>query len=269
MTAAEKAFAALLREGSLAGYMVTTGVNLLHESATSPTGVFSAALFNLSVGIERLGKLVVVLDCLETGGAFLTDGELKHRYGHDIDSLFKAAADIVTKRQLKFEFGGVPDDPIHQGILRVLTGFATTTRYYNLNFLGSKGKTAHSSPEEAWAQLVAEPILARHYSKKQQKRDVSDALNVTKSLSGVMIVNKFTREGEHLTTVYDAYIYGAKAGVIFDFAQFYTLQIIRFFVQMLAELEGGDERVPFFSEVLRVYYNNDDLLRETKHWELL
>lgn len=55
------------------------------------------------------------------------------------------------------------------------------------------------------------------------------------------------------------------------FRQLYVLQIIRYWAELLGELQNRSQRIshdiPFFSEVFARFYNNDEFLRTRKTWE--
>ena len=53
---------ALSRETSLAAQTCCTGLTALREASSEKTGVYYEAFFNLATGIERLCKIVIILD---------------------------------------------------------------------------------------------------------------------------------------------------------------------------------------------------------------
>jgi hypothetical protein len=117
--------------------------------------------FALSIGFERLAKLILVADyAVENNGAWLTDQALKS-IGHDISALLDACELISKKHQSDENWSERPNDPVHEAIVKTLSEFARLTRYYNLASLS--GTNAGSrEPIQAWWNDVGMPILDRH-----------------------------------------------------------------------------------------------------------
>lgn len=215
-----------------------------------------------------MGKLVVMLDhFIESDGGFITDKELKTRYGHKIEELFNATVAVCERRGIRLKFE-VPRDPIHAGIISVLADFAHQARYYNLDYLGTNGTPKDKSPELKWKELVGDPILARHYSTKQEEEDKARALVMDHVFGGVMFLSSFAPDGRHVDSINETFLHESRIEVIANFGQFYTLQIVRFYAEVFMALEGLASSVPYISEILGVFYNSDDLLMERKQWKL-
>ena len=98
MTAFSHEWHALGREAELAAEHLALGALRLGAPNHAHKGLYNQAFFALSIGFERLGKLILVADhAIETGGSWLTDDELRSA-GHDISALFDAAELIARKR---------------------------------------------------------------------------------------------------------------------------------------------------------------------------
>ena len=87
-------------------------------------------------------------------------------------------------------------------------------------------------------------------------------------MGGAMQVSTYSPEGHHVDNLQDIWLHESKMEVVVKFAQFYTLQIVRFYVELFMHLEAKASSVPRFSEILRIFYNSDDYLLERKVWEL-
>jgi hypothetical protein len=110
------------------------------------------AFFGLSQGIERIGKLILVADHYARSGAFMASGEIE-RYRHDLTTLVRSVEDVACSR-------GVPLDDApsanagSKAVLRFLTKFAETDRYYNLNRLSQGDSVTIDDPIARWVKLV-------------------------------------------------------------------------------------------------------------------
>lgn len=126
-------FRLLQQEGELFQSCLCSGFSALRHADPGNKGAYYTAFFQLSIGIERMMKLVFILRHMTQHGlATPTSAELRS-LGHDLTAIYSALG-LVT-----------PNGPAPQGVsansqlLDFLTEFAKTTRYHNLDTL-AKGK---------------------------------------------------------------------------------------------------------------------------------
>ncbi|CAN7160413.1 hypothetical protein LJR022_000140 [Paraburkholderia hospita] len=129
-------FLLLQQEGHLISSCLTTGLTELRSAHVHNKGAFYSALFNLSIGFERLLKAVVIIDhMLKNRLTVPTRKQLKH-YGHDIRQLYDSCAVIPYEDGQKLpQFDDLP--PIAKEIVILLSDFGQTTRYHNLDALSA------------------------------------------------------------------------------------------------------------------------------------
>src|SRR5712671_1219251 len=78
---------AIGREGELAAEQLASGVTILGRANHAQKGLYAQAFFALSIGMERLAKLIFMADhAITNGGRYPIDNELK-KLGHDIATL--------------------------------------------------------------------------------------------------------------------------------------------------------------------------------------
>lgn len=134
------------RETALAKSCIVEGVNRLRRAnAGDHTGNFYNSFFQLSIGIERLMKIMLVIDGHVDGRQV----DLK-KFSHDIEVLYNACSEIRVRR-------GFPPltwntNAINKEILGFLKMFASQTRYYNLDALSGKKKL--KDPLVTWDQVL-------------------------------------------------------------------------------------------------------------------
>jgi len=144
-------FTLLQQEGYLISSCLTTGLTELRSANVHNKGVFYAALFNLSIGIERLLKATIIIDhMLKNNLSVPTRKQLKN-YGHDILELYSSC--VVISQE---EFSKIPpldtiEEQSHE-ILCLLNDFAQTTRYHNLDALSSAG--SGKDPLLHWNEIL-------------------------------------------------------------------------------------------------------------------
>jgi hypothetical protein len=57
-----RVFVTLLHEATMAAELVCAAVTTLREASTPRSGLYEVALFNLSIGFERMCKLIILVD---------------------------------------------------------------------------------------------------------------------------------------------------------------------------------------------------------------
>ena len=200
-----ESFALFQQEGFLARSSLLAGLNALRKANVDDTnkGLFYSAFFELSIGFERLMKLVLVIDHMANNDLRpMTDQELKNKYGHKIESLYKSCV------ELNESLGRSADDFYEEGsfewdIIHFLHEFALSARYYNLSKLTNGQRT--NDPLSEWWSLLTRVIHSDVRQKKLEKIQ-SDSLAYCDNFAG----NSFTMmrglDGQLMTTL-DAVMY--------------------------------------------------------------
>jgi hypothetical protein len=266
-----KEWQALAREAGLAGEHIAFGATVLGRANYAEQGYYSQAFFSLSIGFERAGKLVLLLDhAIDNGGTF-PDVLTFKKYGHDIGKLLTEVEQIGGKRGITEKR---PASPIHAGIVETLRDFATNvTRYYNLELLISGPAANQDDPVGAWYNRVREPVLAAHYSEKRRKKDEAKAQKLDTMTSGFTSVRHTAETGEAITTVYAGAVRTSAAEVAIPWERMYVLQIARFVSRVVdavttAAHYAGLPNIPYLHEFFAVFENEDRYFRERKVWSI-
>jgi len=264
-------FAALLKEGALSSEMLATGVTTLRKANNSNPGLFSLSFFSLSIGMERAAKIAIVLDYyLENQCNFPSDAHLK-KFGHDVESLFAA---VVTINRKRLKAGGnlpIPDGTIHAAIIRTLSEFGKATRYHNLDSLVQGRAASLKNPERAWFENVGKAIMQRHHKPNENAKDAARARSWHYMFASREALADQGLDSPYVTTVGAAMADRQITGLIQRHAQFYTLQIIRYFAETLVNLQTAAhgsqlQTVPFFSELFGLFMNDDAYFRSRRTW---
>jgi len=123
----------------------------LRKVSNAQPGPFYAAFFNYAIGLERLLKILLLLDKWHCERRFLTDDELKAK-GHNIEKLYNDARALFPQYGIVWEDAYEPDS-INRDILTFLAGFANGSRYYNLTALAGAAPTNEMDPIYRWQRL--------------------------------------------------------------------------------------------------------------------
>ncbi|MEQ1962751.1 hypothetical protein ABLB69_06160 [Xenorhabdus khoisanae] len=133
------------------------GLTCLRKANFASRGLYFQALSSISLGLERLMKLCLMLDDYNQNGKYTSRKELKD-YGHELKKLF----DLVTAR-----FSKQPDlHEIHYKVLDLLTNFAKSSRYSNIDFITNNHD---NDPMKAWHNEIDKCIYEDLLTDKQRR----------------------------------------------------------------------------------------------------
>lgn len=261
-------FNALSREAGIAAAAIGQGINGISNATYAEKGYYHYAFFNLSIAFERLGKLIYLLDHLLTNDAYPTDAQLRH-LGHRLTDLIDRAKETRTRRDLGTE--AFPNDSISAGIVETLSGFATATRYYNLDFLVGGRSAAMSEPIAAWHERVGMPILAAYYSDRQRVKDEAEAKAIGALLDQVSMVRHTAEDGSAITSWTAGAIETGKIKILQRYSRMYCLRIVRFLCVNLIELQyevmKTHHEIPHFGDFFGIFRNDDAYFLRRKTWD--
>ncbi len=175
-------FLLLQNEGFLLQGCLRSALVALKESSSAERGPLYVALFNYSIGLERLLKLSLILDhCFVNKGAFPTHAQIRN-YGHNVEALYESALKVLPRYKVEIPKSCLGDD-LDTRLIKLIAGFAISGRYFNLDALTGSQKSTDPLPE--WQKLLDEiyerdvPPLKR-LSNEEQIDAQSDSLkNVT------------------------------------------------------------------------------------------
>lgn len=264
---------ALQSEAQLAAEQIATGVTVLGRANHMETGLYSQAFFGLSIGLERLGKLIIVADyAIGHRGSFPTDADLR-KIGHNLQDILTRCEAIGKTVDAQRSNASRPSDPIHKGIEETLSKFATRSRYYNLDYIaGATGK--EFDPIAMWWAKVAKPICECHYSDRQRKKDNIAALLATECLGGCSLVLSHTEDGTEIDDIGSVIARAGPTAVVQKYGRLCTLQIVRWLASILSELSSSGayqqeiEPLLGLDEPFRMFHNDDRYLRDRKTWSI-
>ena len=160
----------MAQEGHLASSSLLAGFEALAKINYDRPGTIYSALFQLSVGLERMLKIAVILDHKARNNlANPTDKQLK-AFGHSITDLY---AKVRTAGESRGRVDGWFDvDSDHHDLLAALSQFARGSRYYNFDQLTNG--VQNPDPLIEWFKVhmqVAESVLPY----KRLERIMNDA----------------------------------------------------------------------------------------------
>lgn len=262
-------FIALQREASIGAEMIASGVTLLGKASSFRHGLYSQAFFNLTIGLERTAKLVVLLDYyFKNNHTFFDDKSLRDKYGHDLNKLLETSKRIseklVTDKRYKF-----PDTELHKKLIIFLSDFAKTTRYYNLNLLTSTGTNQHD-PIKTWNADIGSLILKKYPLRK--KSQVPEIL--IKAMEPHTRVMGTAEDHSLLNSLMGAAQNSHKSEHINKYGRLLILQIVRTMADTISELtmkayKEQTSDIPVLTDFFRIYHNEDSYFLKRKTWAVI
>lgn len=264
---------AMQREAQLAAEQVAHGATVLGRANHAQTGLYNQAFFGLSIGLERVGKLIFLADhAIDHQGKFPSNGDLR-AIGHDVVSLLDTCERIAKRIDLKRDYAARPSDVIHIGIVEVLSLFATSLRYYNLDHLSGRGSN-QTDPIAMWWEKVASPICDRHYTTRQREQDEREAALAEEVFGRNSLVIHSSEDGKPIQSISEMCMQSRATRVVQQYGRMYVLQIIRWISSIVFELshtgayERGIEALLGLHEPFAIFRNEDAYLRRRKRWSI-
>jgi len=262
-------FIALQREASIGAEMVASGLTLLGKASSFRPGLYSQAFFNLTIGLERTAKLVVLLDYyFDNDHTFFDDNGLRNKYGHDLNKLLETSKQIsetlVTDERYKF-----PDTELHKKLILFLSDFAKTTRYYNLDLLTNTCRNQYD-PIKAWNADIGSLILKKYpLRKKSQAPEV-----LIKAMEPHTRVMGTAEDHSPLNSLMGAAENNHKSEHINKYGRLLILQIVRTMAESISELtmkayKEQTTDIPVLTDFFRIYHNEDSYFLKRKTWTVI
>lgn len=268
-------FQALLKEAHFTKEMLGSGATQIRKANYAQKGIYFQAFTSLSTGLERIGKLCLMLDYyIENKGEFPSFKYLKNEIGHKIIAIYEKSLLLKKKHSISLKFSNNLDDEIQKSIMTILSRFAEGDRYSNINLL--VGSKQQNDPISEWFTEVDIPIFEKRVSKKRKAKILHNAQAIDKMTRGFMLVQHIAETGDEINNVLDAsYRTGIQESVA-PYRQLYILQIIRYWVELLWKLESKamqinikKEEIPYLHEIFGGFYNYDSYFKKRKTWDTI
>ena len=252
------------RECAQAALSIGEGLTLIRKYEYVKHAYGTQAFFMLSIGIERLLKIILIYNHRRTNNNDFPDNAVLKSKGHKIKSMFDFAINIADEIGQSDIYEPLKTDPIYNLIIDFLTDFAHTSRYYNLDTLtGFPNST--NEPLREWNIKINKIIIERHYKHNTRKSEAIESL--TSSIGENFLVSFDNEEGKKITNIKDFYLEGLTVDVKQKYSMFYVFCIVRFLSELLWHLDKN--LYPFVSEYFVDFRQPDDAyVKRRKVWNL-
>jgi hypothetical protein len=161
----------MAQEAHLMSASLLSGFDLFHRSDFDRPGSLYSAFFQLSTGLERLMKIVVILDHKVNNNLKTpTDRQLR-AFGHSIIDCYSRCNSIAAAQDRVMDKWFAPGD-LEYRLLEFLSEFASGARYYNLDRL--VGAKHADDPLIRWYHVQIS-IARKYLSTKRREAIMQDA----------------------------------------------------------------------------------------------
>jgi hypothetical protein len=267
---------AIQRESALVRHLLGSGATALgRANYADKVGEYYTAFFGLSIGLERLTKLILVADHTISHNGRMPAETSVRKYGHNLVSLTNAADAVARKHDLKLKYLR-PTSATIAKIIDCLDAFADANRgrYANFASLGDPS-LEKEEPIRKWWGEVAELILKEYYYGKPIQTQVEGRARLVDQLISPFTSVLHTDEtGNMMQDVMSSSIRTGQTEIVQRYGRYYSLTLIRW----LAEIFSGLASTASFSHNIDAFYGSwehfqtytvdESFLKTRKSWPL-
>ncbi len=268
----KKLFDALNKEAQFTCEMLCAGVTQIRNANYARRGIYFQAFTSLSTGLERIGKLCLILDySIKNNGNYPDNDYLKKKIGHDIETIYQKVLELKQEHRFNFDFQQDLNSDIYQNVLRILSRFGKGDRYSNIDLIVNK--RTYDDPIRIWYKQVDLYFFNNLVSPRKKKMIMDNSQIIGQLMEPFTLVRHRNEDENDILNVEDASYRTGIFEAVGPYRQLYTFHIIRFFVEMLVYLQYKMIKeyrleIPYFSEIFRVFYNDDSYVKRRKTWEM-
>ena len=264
-------FQALLNEACFTNDILGAGATQIRKGSYAQKGMYFQSFTSLSTGLERIGKLCLILDYyIDIHGKFPDFNFMKKEIGHDLELLYKKSQEIKSIKRIKLNTLQNIDGEIHQNILKILSSFAKGDRYSNINLL-TNGKQ-QSDPVLSWAKTVDQLLYEEKVSSRKKQKIENNARTIHSMTNYFSMVRHTSETVSEINDVFEGSLRSGIYEAVAPLRQLYILQIIRYWVEFIRILqykaiEMGAQDIPSFTDIFAPFFNDDKYLKTRKTWD--
>jgi len=244
----------LTREASMSSMSLGIGLTNLRRYDFVLQGYFYSGLHSLTIGIERLVKLIILYDYqLRNDGRYPTNAILKSA-GHDLVHLISAARAANRHHACAVDDSIFDTDAIIQSVVVFLSDFATQSRYHNLDSLTGRPHRT-DEPLRRWDSEICAAIVTRHYRPNPRKEREASA--VAEAMESMVAVAFSSESGDPVDTMHAFVTRGLTVSIKQKYSAYYIYSIVRFLSLLLFELEHKGRFYPCLREFFKLFISDE------------
>ena len=240
----------ILIEANIANDMMLDGLTGLRKANNFEIEKYYKSFFLLSIGIERLLKLILIYEYKKKNDGKLPSNKILKDSGHNI------------KKMIKTSCPNLLDKYIYNIVIEFITDFAKNTRYYNLDIL--TGKELEADPISVWN--IIEGIILKTYNAKIPVIQNNQILkNMIKEFTDMHIT---LSDGTTTDNIEPLLFEIETKDIIQGYNVLVFYEIIQSLVEILVDYQGNNT-YPDMREIFRIFlasYTKSEI-RNKKNWK--
>ena len=263
-----KAFNLINSECQFTQEIINIGITQIRKADCQKRGLYYQAFTCLSVGLERLMKLILVTQTYKDENRFLSEEELKG-IGHKISDLYSRCREIGIQYNIRGNFS--ENDELYNKIIHILSEFAETghdNRYYNLNYVSRANDEDFILPKDAihkWYDEIDGFIYNNKISAKVKEKTEIRCRLMGQMLSSCSLIDFDSEDGSELQDGESFLLNKNRQILCQEYRVLFVAQIVRYLSEILNKVADNlDENIPFVSEYFVMYRGDDATLRKKK-----
>lgn len=242
------------REAELAAQQLGNGLSSIRKYNFAAIGFFYTAIFSVTIGLERLLKLIILFDYKKNNQSYPDNNYLKQK-GHKLSKLIEEAKSINSTNNYGVD-ESVFDDSLSQVIIKFLNDFADQSRYYNLDAASGKS-LSENEPLARWDKDVCVEIIRRHFKVTENKKEMFGALQLLTPAT----ISCTHEDGSSIDTLDSYTLSHIQINDKQRYSMLYIYRIIRFAVKLFRKVESAD-----LWELFVIYEQKDARALQKKVW---
>lgn len=266
-----KKYGLILRELKVAKDLLNSGITTIGNANQEHMGLYYSAFTDLSQGLERLMKVIIILRFISERNKLPTKKEIQS-FSHNLEALYKECVNFGLKLNI---VDGLGDREVITKMINVLDKFASDPdngRYYNYSMIFCGDKPLDKMPDDCimdWSLEVDEFLIKRHVCKRTKEKFHSMADSI------VPIIDKYSiikMDGE-LGPVIGPHVFvdgNTRYLLSNQLRMFFLAKLVRYLSRILSAqtnvIRGLDPEVPHYEEVFRYYLIEDKYLRRKRRY---
>ncbi len=240
----------LANEASLTSSLLGNGLNSLRKANIYNKGLYYQAFFSLSIGVERLLKMIVITQYRsEHDGEFPVDIDMR-KLGHNLNKL-------CQNTSIKFK-----KDSIHEKIVMFLDDFARKSRYYNIDSMIDEN-IQYYDPLYEWS-LIAENIL----DSSKKRKVIGNKQELAELIDSCSLFRFYDLQGNEVNDALGVLSIYENQEIIQAYSVQYMFEIITNLVEEIRKLQDKKYMMPVLTEFFPLYhtYWKPYEIRKKKDW---
>ncbi|WP_312282584.1 hypothetical protein [Pseudescherichia sp.] len=238
-----ESFDQLMVESYLASSSLGGGLTALGKCRYHDRGSFYSSFFQLSIGLERLFKIIFIINHMVENDLDKPDYKTLKKFSHNISDIHKHCAAYGSKFLPNFNWELNWQQNL---IITLLSEFAEASRYYNMDKM-VKGKKETNDPLPQWNEVI-NSCFRKHISEKKKQKFETE-LNVWAEKNHAFNYTWNKGLDGHLLSQIDEYILNWKVIHVTPYITFEIVSMLEPYYHLMIELKNAVDEIEHFKGI--------------------